>query len=332
MDHAEVLGRIYGAIVAPGGLTTLVADPSPDAVAIREHVRGCLDCAAEWRAWSEVSAGLAAAAPEAMGMRPDARDRILGAVTTRPRTGAALGATAMGAASVTGPGRVSPPTSGSSVVAPPTDRLPAPPSDRIRLPAPPSDLTRLPAPQAADRTVRTAGLSTTARRGPRREDGHDREGSWFRWIALAAAAAVVFFVAGAAFGRPLGLGGGEPVQTSQAPRILAVTAGILERQGYGLAQLHTPDGGPGGFVAVSPGSGQLTVVTRALTAPPAGTRYICLVDRDGVTTPVGYMQFDGDLAFWAGPVDDPVDLGLSGDEFLVQLETPGSPPVLSGTF
>lgn len=321
MDHAEVLERIEGAVAAPGGLTTLVADPSPDAVAIREHVRGCPDCAAEWRAWSKVAVGLAAAAPEDMGMRPDARGRILAAVTARPRTGAPIGAAAMGAAPVTRPGRVSAPTTGSSVVAPPTDRPPGAPSDRTRLPAAPSD-----------RTIRTAGLSTTARRGPGRGDGHDREGSWFRWITLAAAAAVVFFLAGAAFGRPLGLSGGEPSQTSQAPRILAITAGILERQGYGLAQLHTPDGGPGGFVAVSPGSGQLTVVTRALTPPPAGARYICLVERDGVTTPVGYMQFDGDLAFWAGPVDDPVDLGLSGDEFLVQLETSGSPPVLSGTF
>ncbi len=59
---------------------------------------------------------------------------------------------------------------------------------------------------------------------------------------------------------------------------------------------------------------------------------MCLLERDGESTKVGYMKFDGDLAYWAGPVTDPVDLGLSGDRFVVQLDTPGSEPALSGTF
>jgi hypothetical protein len=158
-------------------------------------------------------------------------------------------------------------------------------------------------------------------------------GAWFRWLAVAAAAAVLLFVAGAAFGRPLGLGGGsEPVKTSDLPHVLAVTSGILEGQGYSLAQLQTPAGAPGGFVAVSPGSGDLVVVSRALVPPPQGARYVCLLQRNGESTRVGYMRFDGDLAYWAGPVTDPVDLGLSGDRFVVTLDTPGSEPALTGTF
>jgi len=149
---------------------------------------------------------------------------------------------------------------------------------------------------------------------------------------VVAAAAVVLFVAGAAFGRPLGLGGSEPAPTSGVPRVLAITAGILQGQGYSLAQLQTPAGAVGGFVAVSPGSGNLTVVSEALVPPPAGVRYVCLLQRGGTSTLVGYMKFDGDLAFWAGPVTDPVDIGLRGDVFVVQLDSPGSAPALTGTF
>ena len=92
MDHAEVMALMTDAVAAPGGLPTLVADPSPDAAAVREHVRACADCAAEWRAWSVVSLGLAAAAPDELAMRPAARDQILGSILARPRP---MAATAM---------------------------------------------------------------------------------------------------------------------------------------------------------------------------------------------------------------------------------------------
>ncbi len=77
MDHAEVRSRIADAVAGPGGLTSLVADPSPEAAAVRAHVQGCAECAAEWRAWSVVSMGLAAAAPDELTMRPAAREQIL---------------------------------------------------------------------------------------------------------------------------------------------------------------------------------------------------------------------------------------------------------------
>ena len=85
-------------------------------------------------------------------------------------------------------------------------------------------------------------------------------------------------------------------------------------------------------MAVSPGSGDLVVVSSALTAPPEGVRYVCLLDRNGEQSRVGYMKFDGSLAYWAGPVNDPVDIGLTGDQFIVQLDSPGSAPALTGTF
>ena len=308
MDHAEAMTRMADAVAAPGGLAALVADPSPEAAAVREHVRGCADCAAEWRAWSVVSMGLAAAAPDELVMRPAARDQILGSILSRNRPMPAPAPM---------PG-VAPVRAGVATTSAVPSMTGAPASR--------------PSVVSGGRTGRLAGMSSSAARAARREPGPRTTGSWFRWVALAAAAAVMLFVAGAAFGRPLGLGGGEPTRTSDVPRALAFTAAILEGQGYSLAHLQTPDGTPGGFVAVSPGSGDLVVVSKALVPPPAGVRYACLVERDGQSTQVGYMRFDGDLAYWAGPVTDPVDLGLAGDRFVVQLDSPGAQPALSGTF
>lgn len=314
MDHAEALARMADAVAAPGGLTTLVADPSPEASAVREHVRGCPGCAAEWRAWSVVSLGLAAAAPDELVMRPAARDQILRSILSpaMPR-------------SVTAPMAIPAP-----VTMPAPMTLAAPVGATV--PSMAGAPTRRPSVVPGGRTGRTAGMSSASARAARREPGGRTTGSSFRWIALAAAAAVLLFVAGAALGRPLGLGGGEPIRTSDVPRALGVTADILEGQGYNLAHLQTPDGTPGGFVAISPGSGDLVVVSKALVQPPTGVRYVCRLVRDGERTTVGYMKFDDALAYWAGPVTDPVDLGLSGDQFVIQLDTPGSEPALTGTF
>jgi|GEM_PF-3185151 len=314
MDHAEVTDRIAVAVAAPGGLSTLVADASAAAAAVREHVRGCAECSAEWRAWSVVSVGLAMAAPDDLTMRPAARDTILGSILSRPRATPVAGVV------------MSPPVTVRTTMT--QDAAPSHPD-----PMPTATPVDRPTVVAGGRTGRTAGMSSAASRAARRAGpGEAQPGSWFKWVAVAAAAAVVLFVAGAAFGRPLGLGGGEPAPTSGVPRVLAITAGILQGQGYSLAQLETPAGAVGGFVAVSPGSGNLTVVSQALVPPPAGARYVCLMQRGGTSTPVGYMKFDGDLAFWAGPVTDPVDIGLRGDVFVVQLDSPGSAPALTGTF
>jgi hypothetical protein len=145
---------------------------------------------------------------------------------------------------------------------------------------------------------------------------------------------VVLLVAGMVVGRQL-------VSSPEAPRgdpgrVLAEAATILQGGGFGLARLETPDGGQGGVVVVSPGSGRLAVVSSALEAPPDGARYVCLLDRDGTVKQVGYMRWEptadgGGLAYWAGDAN-PADLGLPGDVFIVQLDTPGAQPALTGEF
>jgi hypothetical protein len=110
---------------------------------------------------------------------------------------------------------------------------------------------------------------------------------------------------------------------------------ILQDNGYRLASLQTPEGDAGGVVAVSP-DGRLAVVSSVLEQPPADARYLCLLDRSGTQTHVGYMRWEptsgGDgLAYWAGDAVPP-DLGLPGDVFIVQLDTPDAQPALSGEF
>jgi hypothetical protein len=145
---------------------------------------------------------------------------------------------------------------------------------------------------------------------------------------------VVLFVAGMLLGRQL-------VSAPESPRgdpgrVLAEGATILQGGGFGLARLETPTGEDGGVVVVSPGSGRLAVVSSTLEAPPDGARYVCLLERDGTRSQVGYMRWEptasgGGLAYWAGPAEPP-DLGMPGDVFIVQLDTPDAQPALTGEF
>jgi hypothetical protein len=140
-------------------------------------------------------------------------------------------------------------------------------------------------------------------------------------------------------GTPSGTPGtavGSPTTPRGDPgRVLGELAIILESNGYRLARLETPDGDAGGVVAVSP-DGRLAVASSALAEPPAGERYVCLLDRAGTVTQVGYMRWEatangGSLAYWAGDADPP-DLGQPGDIFVVQLDADGAPPALTGEF
>jgi hypothetical protein len=306
MDHAEVVERIEAAVAGPGGLARLNADASPAAAELRAHVAGCPACAAEWRAWSVVSLGLAAAAPEALEPRAGLRDQVLAAAAARPRSPAA--APEVGVVMSTG-APVPSPTAGS-----------------------------LPSPSTTVGGGTRSGIALGARRprgGPTTAPPPAAAGApRFRWLLMGAAAVVVLFVAGMILGRQLA--GSPETQRGDPGRVLAEAATILQGGGYGLARLETPDGQPGGVVVVSPGSGRLAVWSTVLPAPPDGERYGCWLERDGSRTWVGPMNWtatvDGNgLAHWAGEAS-PSDLGLPGDVFIVQLDSEGSQPALTGEF
>lgn len=306
MDHSEVLERIEEAVAGPGGLARLGVDPSPGAVAVREHIRDCAPCAAEWRAWSVVSLGLAAAAPDTLEPGPHLRDQVLAAAAARPR-----------------------PTSAAT----PTRVAPV-----GAAPGAPAAGATFDEPSSAGTATRS-GIALGRRRG-RAVAAVAEHGTTasprapFRLLLLGAAAMVVLFLAGIALGRTF-------VSTPQTPRgdpgrVLAEAAAILEGNGFSLARLETPEGDAGGIVVVSPGSGRLAVVSSVLPEPPEGVRYVCVLDRSGVRTQVGYMRWeptsaDGGLAYWAGDAN-PADLGTAGDVFLVELDTPDAEPALVGEF
>ena len=307
MDHAEVLERIEAAIAGPGGLARLGSDPSPEAAAVRDHIAGCARCAAEWRAWSLVSIGLAAAAPDTLEPREGVRDQVLAAAAARPRTVPSV-----------------PARGATNVLAPPPAAAPSASAGRsgIRMgPRRPRDSARTPAP-----------VSTPS-------------GSLFRWLLVGGVAAVVLFVAGAVLGgrftqttpsaTPVTAVASPAVPRGDPGRVLAAMSVILQDNGYRLAALQTPEGDSGGVVAVSP-DGRLAVVSSVLEQPPEGVRYVCLLDRAGTRTQVGYMRWEptasgGSLAYWAGDADPP-DLGAPGDVFIVQLDTADAQPALAGEF
>jgi len=163
---------------------------------------------------------------------------------------------------------------------------------------------------------------------------HDRRRSGRRWTALAAVLIV---------GLVVGLGAVAVDQVRQADAArqrvaeLADLSGSLDRvlreAGHASVALVGIDGTAAGTATWS--SGEIVVMTTALTPPGPGAEYRCWVERDGQRTPIGIMRFADGIAYWAGPLDryDGLDLGPGG-RLGVSLESSGEPgghaPVLIG--
>ena len=335
MDHAEVLQRLEAAVASPGHLLALDLDDSAEGVELREHLATCQGCASEREAWRSVEDGLAAAAPDTLTASPAARDRILASVLaagvargpdlvlTVPQATTAGVPVADGA--VAGVPVAGVPVAGAPVV---RDMAAVPASQ----PAPASV-----GPQAAASLAVLPGGRSSSAAGRSRSDAQAQAGPHglpFRWLALAAAATVLLFVAGALLGGPLGLTPQTDTATvDQLARVVAAAGDVLAEPGHAVAALQTADGSPGGAVLASTTTGELVVMSSVLPPLDNGRRYACLLVRDGTRTKVGYMHFSGDVAYWAGPVKDPADPGQPGDEFVVVPEDAVTqPPTLSGTF
>lgn len=311
MDHAEVLERLETAALGPGRLAVIDADPTPAGDELRRHVAGCAACGAERRALELVGVALAAAAPDTLRAPAAARARILAAV---PAQGIARGAAGILPVSA-------PPVSPDWTEGPGVGTYDATATGAVpRSGLPPSGRRRERSAAIAARSTAAAGAPAVGARMP-----------GIRWFLVAAAAAVVVFVAGALLGGPLGVTEQPRQDTAALTRVLGITANILQGPGHLVASLEAPDGTPGGAVVISPGTGQLAVITQALPVPAGTARYECFVVRGGVAVSVGYMHFTDDTAWWAGPIKEPVDAGLQGDTFTVVLEGTTT-PALTGTF
>ena len=177
--------------------------------------------------------------------------------------------------------------------------------------------------------------------------GGDGDGVGFRVFLAVAAAAVFLFALGAALGGPLGLSPSAPAPDTTAQveleKVMGRLSDLLELPSATVAPLTDQDGraGRGGHASPRPTATCCAVVTRALPVLPDGSRYVCLLEREGERYEIGYMRFSadpvapGDVAYWVGPLkeDVPLDTGAPGDRFLVyrEGETSGE-PLLSATF
>ena len=129
-------------------------------------------------------------------------------------------------------------------------------------------------------------------------------------------------------GALLGLGFPQPAQET-GPRLEGAAKMLGELLSEPDAQRVTlVDGAsaPAGLVVHSPARQELAVIS-SMGQPPSGSRYDCYLERDGQRMLIGPMHFEGDTAFWAGPVGGPADAGRDGDRFVVMLDGEDEPAV-----
>jgi hypothetical protein len=90
-----------------------------------------------------------------------------------------------------------------------------------------------------------------------------------------------------------------------------------------VVQLQTTTGEPAGTISWS--RHDWVVLTTALDRPPAGKEYLCWLESDGRSVPVGHMEFAGDTAFWVATLDEwqTWELGPT-TRFIVTLEPAGA--------
>jgi hypothetical protein len=159
---------------------------------------------------------------------------------------------------------------------------------------------------------------------------------WRRWSAvtsrLAMAAALGVLVVAALVGSQLIAQRDQSSQQArELARLTAATDLMLREPDLIRVTLLGADGRPAGSLLQDPSEDRIVVVAQGLPAPPAGERYGCYLERDGERMEVGWMRLSGDLAYWAGPMDEPSDAGRAGDRFIVVPEH-SETPVLEGTF
>lgn len=150
-----------------------------------------------------------------------------------------------------------------------------------------------------------------------------------RLHALAAALAIL--VVG--LGTGLLLGGDWLGLRPEGPRVAnatAVMADLLRDPAVQQVLLRDESGTPAGLVVHSPEEQRVAILSGGLPPSPSG-RYFCYLERDGERLPVGPMHFEGQIAFWAGPMGGPPDAGRPGDRFLV-LREPEGDTALAGEF
>jgi hypothetical protein len=153
---------------------------------------------------------------------------------------------------------------------------------------------------------------------------------WRLIPVVAAMAAVVVLVAGLAGGLMLvGRQQEADRQVAELGALMEATQAILADPASVRMDLAGPGGG--GSALIGPSSGRLVAFSSTLPALPAGGRYECYVERDGVRTWIGWMHWSTGLAYWSGSVSGIALPWRPGDRFLVTEGRDGLPVLVGGS-
>ncbi|HYN69910.1 MAG TPA: anti-sigma factor [Candidatus Eisenbacteria bacterium] len=106
---------------------------------------------------------------------------------------------------------------------------------------------------------------------------------------------------------------------------------VLASDTFEVVPLRRPDGTAAGSISWS--RQDIVVLTAALEPPMAGQEYRCWLENEGQRTPIGRMEYAGDVAFWAASLDEWATISIGPEtRFGVSLEavagSGGSPAVL----
>jgi hypothetical protein len=153
-----------------------------------------------------------------------------------------------------------------------------------------------------------------------------------RLAEVAVAAAVVLLVGALVAVDLIGQRDRSAQQVRELSRITGAADRLLREPGTRDLSLMARDGKPAGTLIYNPRSGELVVVTDALSAPPTGSRYGCYLERGGERTQIGLLRQSGGLTYWTGKMQAPTGAGRSGDRFMVSLDTQENEPLLVAEF
>ena len=152
----------------------------------------------------------------------------------------------------------------------------------------------------------------------RRDTSTSRLGAW---AALAASVAVIVGAAGITMDQLA-----QRAAAQADARGLATALAVVDRMlatDHAVVDLRTTAGAPAGTISWS--RHDWVVLTSALEKPAADREYLCWLETDGRSVPIGKMEFAGGTAYWVASLDEwqTWELGPT-TRFVVSLESLGA--------
>lgn len=144
----------------------------------------------------------------------------------------------------------------------------------------------------------------TGAAAPRREaiDGtRGRRARLWPLVGLAASLVVIVGSAGLAIDQVARRAAAE-ADVRALSAALSAADRILAEPAHKVVALQTPAGAGAGTISWS--SHDWVVITTALTEPSSDQRYLCWLEHDGRSVPVGVMEFAGGTAYWVASLNE----------------------------